>query len=467
MKGVLSAASLARSIPANSLVLESVSTRLSMSVMNVHAGHSELSMPLNDVSVLDFRRPRAFTFGEFSFTQDRGRAEAREAPNLSLSSRCLMSYESVLPNKSGLLVSLSPGSYVDPALRSADSQETAKLALAQTLAARNLLYAPGHVLIEELGKVAKTLHGLINELGPEDQLALGARLFGSEGLLPDQSPEVLIGILARVSDDYLLPHKSNSTSAKERAVVIALMGDIGALYADTGATTGVEGRSPAQAEILRENLRNLMESRGLSAPVGCVIDGVQRLGGSSVVGPQKKVERIRPPAELTQRTGIHNTGESADIKLGIASDHRIPTAKWDVAHISKDRVFAVAEPLVGHMSGSPAEILQVWDMLRGDPHEIQFVGVLNKGDSNHWDPLAEVTLERQDQQIARAAGAAAFLIGLGYHSAVEVAEGVLLYMGQNLREVLNDPTQDAGHLLGGGAATSLMSELFNDQSKVL
>ena len=138
-----------------------------------------------------------------------------------------------------------------------------------------------------------------------------------------------------------------------------------------------------------------------------------------------------------------------------------------MAHIKKDRVFTTTEPLVGHMSGSPAEILQVWDMLRGDAHENQFLSVFSKRDSSHWDPLAEVALERQDQQIARAAGAAAFLIGLGYHSAVEVVEGVLLYMGQNLRQVLDDPKQDAGDLLGRGAATSLMIEIFKDQSKVL
>lgn len=359
-----------------------------------------------------------------------------------------------------------PTFLIDPALRSMSCSMTDKLALSQTIAARNLLYNPGHVLKNELGEAAYTLRHLICELSPDSRKTLCARLLGPEGLLSGKSAGVLVEALERVSDDLRFPHVTNSVSGLDRAVVIALMGDIGALYVDSLAKIVVEECPQQQSNALIEDLHRLIEKRGLFAPTDSVIQEIQQTAGSSSVGPLKKVERYRPPAGLSPRTGIHNTGERADEQLGIESSQRIPGAKWEVAHISKNRVLNTTEPLVAHMSGSPAEILQVWDMLRGDSREMQFLGTLNKTDSTHWDPLRNIYLERQDQQLARAAGAAAFLIGLGYHSAVEVAEGTFLYMGQNLRQALGNQAQDAGHLIGHGAATSLMGELLKEQSSV-
>ncbi|WP_218227992.1 hypothetical protein [Pseudomonas sp. Irchel s3b2] len=364
------------------------------------------------------------------------------------------------------LSSAPPVFLIDPALRSTSSAMTLNLAISQTEAARNLLYNPGPLLKSELGEAASTLHDLVQDLKSENQQILGARLFGSEGLLLGGSVETLLETLARVRDENRCPDEPNTVTGLDRAVVIALMGDIGALYVDGLEKSVVEGRTLHQSNALIENLHGLMVERKLSTPTENNIRNIQKVAGSSSVGPLKKEERYRPPAELSLRTGIHNTGEKADIQLGIAPNQRIPGAKWDIAHLSKDRVVATTEPLVGHMSGSPAEILQVWDMLRGDSHEMQFLGALNKREGDHWDPLSTVSLERQDQQLARVAGAAAFLVGLGYHSAVEVAEGTLSYMGQNLRAVLGNPKDDAGHLLGHGAATSLMSELFKEQSVV-
>lgn len=358
-----------------------------------------------------------------------------------------------------------PTFLIDPALRSMSCSMTDKLALSQTIAARNLLYNPGHTLKNELGEAAYTLRYLICELSPESRKTLCTRLLGPEGLLSGKRAAVIVETLARVGDELRFPHMPNSVTGLDRSVVIALMGDIGALYVDS-LKRAVEECPQQQSSALIEDLRRLIEKRGLSAPTDSVIQEIQQTAGSSSVGPLKKEERYRPPAELSPRTGIHNTGERADEQLGIGSSQRIPSAKWEVAHISNNRVLNTTEPLVAHMSGSPAEILQVWDMLRGDSREMQFLGTLNKADSTHWDPLRNIYLERQDQQLARAAGAAAFLVGLGYHSAVEVAEGTFLYMGQNLRQALDNQAQDAGHLIGHGAATSLMGELFKEQSSV-
>jgi hypothetical protein len=355
--------------------------------------------------------------------------------------------------------------FVDPASRSDRSESTRALALRQTTAARSLLYHPGETFRRELGGAADTLHRIASQLDVRDQRALGGRLLGSEGLLPNQPPSRLLETLRRVADDPV----EGRASATDRAIVIALMGDIGALYADTGATTGVENRSERQAAILRQRLRWHLDNEGLDSVTPRVVKDVQHAGGSSVVGPTKKAERTRPPNEKPPRSGIHNLGREADIDLNIPDREALPTSRWDVAHIRRDRVDGIEEPLVGHMSGSPAEILQVWDMLRGVEAERQYVGILRdqRQHPERTQPTAHLSLEEREQRLARAAGAGAFLVGLGYHSAVEVAEGVLAYTGQDARSALGSPRQDAGHLLGNGAATSLISELFEGQTRQL
>ncbi len=328
--------------------------------------------------------------------------------------------------------------HVSPSIRSEACGDTRQLALVQTISARQTLYQPSEVLKNELSKAAGKLHQIYGSLDSVDQYAFGARLFGAEGLITGQAPNDLLQILKRVYEcpDYASGH--------DRAVVIALMGDIGALYAATGATTGTD-RTEKASTRLRESLRGALAVAGLIPPTEESSRRVQEEGGSTAVGPDKKIERSRPSAEHIDRTGIHNLGEVADDVLGVPFEDRISTSRWDVAYIDFDRVADTVEPLVGHMSGSPAEILQIWDMLRGNELEYQFL-----------------TPYQQEQQLARAAGASAFLVGLGYHSAVEVLEGTLRYTGQSIRhdEILSAGQKDAGHVFGQGAATDLISELF-------
>lgn len=119
------------------------------------------------------------------------------------------------------------------------------------------------------------------------------------------------------------------------------------------------------------------------------------------------------------------------------------------------------------MSGSPAEILQTWDMLCGLTGEEQYVGALTRSSARQerekfFHPMSDFTSVEQAQRYARAAGASAFLVGLGYHSTVEVLEGILVYTGQNIRTegTLSQSQRDAAHLFGHGAATDLITELF-------
>ncbi|MFO2466010.1 hypothetical protein OOJ96_21830 [Pseudomonas sp. 15FMM2] len=292
---------------------------------------------------------------------------------------------------------------------------------------------------------------MMHKLG-DLQAPLGGHLFGTEGLMPGQGPHDLLQSLQRLKDDG--SSGSDRATAKDRSILIALMGDIGAILSDT--TTGVE-RTKEQDQALRIAIPSLL---GRSQSAAQLMAPVTALGGSGAIGPAKKQERIKPPNEQPPRTGIHNLGREADDRLSIPLHKRLLPSRWDVAQLKKERVAHTEEPLVAHMSGTQAETLAVWDILRGE--EQPFTQVMDTHRSrpaaslNPMDPLPPA---HQDARYARAAGVGAFLISNGFHSAVEVLGGTLAYTGQDGQSAVG-PRQDAGHLFGHGAATELITELL-------
>ncbi|AZF22439.1 hypothetical protein C4J89_3553 [Pseudomonas sp. R4-35-07] len=329
---------------------------------------------------------------------------------------------------------------------------TKALALAQTVAARNVLYKPSDVLTQELAGAAGVLHRVVSNLSPQHQNLLGAHLLGEGRLLAGQTTDDLLAALARAG--------SGAASATDRAVAIALMGDIGGFYTTPGNAD----------QGLMTALNRQLQAQGLEVPDAAAVQRMREHGGSAAVGPDKRAERkvraFDSPADMPFRAGVHNNGLEADKALNVPASERIPDNRWAVFDIGTARVKETTEPLVGHMSASPAEILQAWDMLRGVSAHDQYVGALPDGpraqDGGTIMPMSVLAPAEQDQRYARAAGAGAFLVGLGYHSAVEVLEGTLVYTGQSIRaEGTLDPSQrDSADVFGHGAATDLMSELF-------
>ncbi|AZF43526.1 hypothetical protein C4J87_3383 [Pseudomonas sp. R1-43-08] len=346
----------------------------------------------------------------------------------------------------------------DPA-RQASRATTKELAFAQTVAARNVLYKPSDILTGELAAAAKVLHRVVSNLSAEHQKMMGAHLLGEGRLLAGKTTDDLLAALARAAGAQAATG-SVAASATDRAVVIALMGDIGGFYTTPGNAD----------EGLMTALNHLLKAQGLEVPNTVAIQRMREQGGSAVVGPDKRAERkvrsFNSPADMPFRAGVHNSGLDADKALNVPASERIPDNRWAVFDIGTARVKETTEPLVGHMSASPSEILQAWDMLRGVSAHDQYVGALPDGpraqDGGTIMPMSVLAPAEQDQRYARAAGAGAFLVGLGYHSAVEVLEGTLVYTGQSIRaEGTLDPSQrDSADVFGHGAATDLMSELF-------
>ncbi|WP_152034513.1 hypothetical protein [Burkholderia contaminans] len=333
-----------------------------------------------------------------------------------------------------------------------------ELSLKQSVDARNVLYNPGDALVHELGRAADTLHRVILNLDPENREELCAHLFADGRLMHGKATTDVMAALQRVAGRI----DTSSAGATDRAVVISLMGDIGGFY------TTPKNASPELLNDLNEQLSKL----GLHVPSDKDIHLMRESGGSMAVGPNKRSERkiraYESRSDIPFRAGVHNQGEEADEKLNVAPKNRIPHNRWVVFDISTPRVKETEEPLVGHMSASPFEILQTWDMLAGVKGEDQCMKMLAMQSSgNLLAPMSHLSPEERAKHYARAAGAGAFLVGLGYHSAVEVLEGLLMYTGQSIRGtgVLSSGQSDSADLFGGGAATDLVSELFRASSK--
>jgi hypothetical protein len=380
--------------------------------------------------------------------------------------------------------------HVDPAISSQDESETLALAFSQTVSARACLYWPSEELAHELGTAATGLNGFLEFLQQQkdgDALIIGlcARLFGKEGLDPqdffsreaiDENPAEVARLCQETLERHLLGVAEEGDAPElghSRAITIALLGDVGAFMAATGATTGTD-RSPEVSRGLKNAFATYAlalegkeaDERGFQL-VDESVTRCRELGGGEVIGPSKSKERKRVSEEdLIPRTGIHDCGKDADELLGRFEEkgHLVPT-KWASARLSEERVRVTGEPLAGHMSASPSEILWTWDVLAKRGLASAYIGSSRGHDEPHSS--------------ARAGGACAFLVGCGYHSALEVLHGTLNYVGQEIatevlrgaaelrmdqEEEVNSLHLDAGAIFHSGAATSLVEELCDNMT---
>lgn len=363
-------------------------------------------------------------------------------------------------------------------------------ALIQNVYSRNMLYFPKTIVTHELQKVAIIIDNLITlikekygHLNEEEELsssnlmkALTSRILSINGILRNESIDILEFMIKRVKND-------TEIQAKERATVIALMGDIAAMILDKKELDPL--KSENQVNAIQELLKSLIKNK--NDLDDDKFELIASINGSLAVGPEKKKERVTN-GPTYDRTGIYNLGLYADkiireyihsnypdIKLNLRkkalvtpeeknncsyffSDVLEPFSpkEWAVAKLPVEKIKnTYSEALASHMSGSPAEILHIWDVLLG------------------YDPVNSYKEKSiNEEKLARSMTTAAFLISMGYHSAVEVVEGTLKYLGKSIRVVdinselvlpshLGIGKEDASYIYYNGEATRLLSEEFN------
>jgi hypothetical protein len=350
-------------------------------------------------------------------------------------------------------------SHINPARKSEVDSATHKLAFEQTRAARELLRAPGPAVRQQLSDAAGRLVQIIEAPGGDQHVAaLGARLLGDEGIMKGRSTLDMKRALHRV---HRYPELASSM---DRAAVVELMGGVGALFADTGATTGMGSRGKQQESKLREYLRQKIPG------IDETIAAAKEFGDSAVVGPKKKAERTRPSSELVERCGVHNTGDAADRSLGIPNSESLAHVSFQVAHIDPDKVSRTTEPLAGHMSGSPTEALATWGALLGEKQSFNEAADktahLAAKDPDYTQKHAfHDSGPEAEAKSARLAACTAYLIACGFHTSVEVMESALKFSGQNPRPAMIGADQDASDSFGHGAATALIHDLHRHHTE--
>ena len=339
-------------------------------------------------------------------------------------------------------------------------------AMTQTYNARQVFYYPSNVLLAELSVAALKLllyQKALKQKGEKFASGLEARVLSEEGLLKNCNMDTLLKALNAVAHSepsISLPGNKGNKIATARAAVVAIMGDLGGMLADPDCTRGTtpKGREKAIAKVMIEVF---------STTFGCeAIENAKDLAewqGSAVVGPKKGKERGR--RELLQREGVYRTAPAVDEILLIAKEDVIAPCSWQLADISLNRlvprgVGAIQEPMIGHMSGSPAEILHIWDSISMEGYQVK---TSKKAKLNKTGDITK-QYKPSSKEYARAGGASALLVGVGYHSALEVLENTAAYLGQDWRGAIIKLDEDAGHTFYGGAATDLMGELHGSVS---
>lgn len=148
--------------------------------------------------------------------------------------------------------------YTDPAQKSSFESQTHDLAFEQTLEARKLLYRPGHALLQEMALGASSLSKILRCLTSSQVCALGARLFGPEGILSGHNPLTLPDIVDRLANN------PQHATANERIAFMEIISGIGSLLADAGPIAGTQARTKEQEAELREALQKAFIQCGLA-----------------------------------------------------------------------------------------------------------------------------------------------------------------------------------------------------------
>ena len=355
-------------------------------------------------------------------------------------------------------------------------------ALKQTLAARNLIYNPNEKALAFIKAVAKNLEALMNKndftsfnfidfINSDEQRQTSKSGTAQEYYLLFNSKHVTDVKVATIK--LLLKNFSATPTPGNIVALLGIIGDIGACVQDTFGRKETNKDKAVVAGILASYVNNLKGSKKASEEYyeKYSPDKYYFLDGKQ----DKKSERMscfdktdKKPnkdndgaiedknfAKMTPRSGVMDTGDEADNKLN-ATTYKIPGIGWPWQTIPKKLPeFCKDEPWAGHFSGSLYELILMLQTFVYDPV------------NGKWDAQRDVETEKKE---IAAALSSAFLIGLGMHTAVEVALPVKRYLGVTIPNI--DITKDSktvvdlkGKICAG--ATDYISNLMSKYAKPL
>lgn len=332
--------------------------------------------------------------------------------------------------------------------------ENKQLALRQTTEARHLLYTPNNFLLDELSIYAERCLDFITELQEitdnkaYEELLAGIRVFDPQhGYLRGKHLADLIDIINRVID--------GSADGTDIAGLFNFIGDIGTCVTDYNENqkrivTALENTfGLTNLAVLGQNI--------LKAKGGNIIAPLKK--GNAKVTPKIPSERYWDATSWKVRAGILETGSAADGKLkNFIESKPIQSADWPKQFIMYGRVKQTKEPWSGHMSGSIVEVLMMLDIISGENPMLPYDNATVPNTS-----VLRIKLLATKERRSKAAISLAFLIGIGYHSAMECLETVTAYLGNDLRRSGDIPVgKDAGLVLGNFDATTTIDRIISE-----
>lgn len=233
-----------------------------------------------------------------------------------------------------------------------------------------------------------------------------------------------------------------TANATDRVGCLALIGDTGTAIMDY--VVGVDNPEnkaygevfDAMADVTVSEPNKVLEKSEKLDMLEKIRTRLYKSFGGSAIAPNKKTERGLcknlfqggAPFKLDGRKGIFNLGDKADREAGI--EHGLANTSWPWQAVPKTLMDNCNnEPFAGHFSGSIVELLMVLDLLTWDTEEEEDASFsspdvwLNESTENIRRRLSSPSRK------AKAALASAVLVGLGFHSCVEISPTVRNYLG--------------------------------------
>jgi len=288
----------------------------------------------------------------------------------------------------------------------------------QVATARKLFTNPNAITLEILHSVAKNLKSIwLRENIKESERASvkGFNRSINGGLWDGKGTSVQTSRIAKVA------HKVSPSLPIDKAGVIAILGDIGTAIFDC------DPNSPKEDVIAFCKIAKHMANK-TSMKYEELLEWGQRAKkerGGSAIAPAKKAGEDGSEAErsmlkvgekpkLTKRSGLL-------FKDGDVVDTSGFSANWPWQLLPQE-YFQCKEPWAGHYSGSIVEVLFTLDLLTKANSSL--------GNDLPMKSYDETSMLDNVNRRCKAALAGAFLISVGYHSAIEIKPTIWAYLGR-------------------------------------
>ena len=309
-------------------------------------------------------------------------------------------------------------------------EEVVTKANAQVQAARELLKNPGSRTMEIIKSAAANLaaYWALEFITPNEKNNKDFNRSINGGVLAIKTDAGITEYSTKQNTKFRLVNTGHCT-ATDVAGVLATLGDIGTAIFDCEPGNTKEN-IVAYCNVAKKIADHTMHSTNKLEELLEMGRKAKRARGGSAIAPNKKPVTTKDGVLPAERGEMRiNDKMKLDPRSGLlahnVSDENF-SAKWPWQKIPKVYMEKCKEPWAGHYSGSIVEVLFTLDLLvaKSEIHDSplrSFNTTAETWEKNQWN---------NPTRRCKAALAGAFLISIGYHSAIEVKPTMWAYLGR-------------------------------------